>query len=104
MKLQIDISIFIRSGGSFGHVSGELDLDTLPAVGDTLSFAVPRDASIPKPHEFLGLLRIEDRVFDASNQSMISLMLEDLYFDSTEIAQEAGSYLERAFGFVVRVP
>ena len=103
MKLNIDISVFIRSGGAFGHVSGTLDLDTLPAVGDTLSFAVPRDASIPKPHAFLGLLRIEDRVFDVANQASITLMLEDLYFDSADVAREAGNYLEKAFGLAIHV-
>jgi hypothetical protein len=103
MKLHIDISIFIRSGGSFGHVSGTLELDTLPAVGDTLSFAVPRDPTVLKPQAFLGLLRIEDRVFDVANPSAITLMLEDLYFDSAEIAREAGNYLEKAFGLAVHV-
>jgi len=103
MKLNIDISVFIRSGGSFGHVSGTLDLETLPAVGDTLSFAVPRDAAILRPPAFLGLLRVEDRVFDVANQATITLMLEDLYFDTVEIAQAAGHYLEKAFGLAVHV-
>jgi len=103
MKINIGISIFIRSGGSFGHVSGTLDLDTLPVVGDTLSFADSRDSTILKPHAFVGLLKVEDRVLDASNQATPTLMLEDIYFDSAEIAQEAGRYLESAFGLAVHV-
>ena len=101
MKVNIDISVFIRSGGSFGHISGVLDLDLLPAVGDTLSFAVPRDPAVRKPDAFLGLLRVDDRVFDVANRSNVTLMLEDLYFDSAELAQEAGRYLESAFGLAV---
>ena len=103
MKVNIDISVFIRSGGSFGHISGSLELDTLPSVGDTLSFAVPRDTAVLKPLTFLGLLRIEDRVFDAAGQATVTLMLEDLYFDSAELAQEAGRYLDRAFGLELSV-
>jgi hypothetical protein len=103
MKVHIDISVFTRPGGPFGHISGDLDLDILPVVGDTLSFAVPRNASVAKPHAFLGLLKVEDRLIDASNQAMVSLALEDLYFDSVEIAQEAGRYLEKAFGLAVQV-
>ena len=75
MKFNIDISVFIRSGGSFGHVSGTLELDILPLVGDTLSFAMPRDVSLRKPHTFLGHLKVEDRVFDVTGQVGASLML-----------------------------
>ena len=103
MKLNIDISVFIRSGGSFGHISGTLELDMLPSVGDTISFVDARNTTVPKPHAFLGLLRVEDRVISAAGGAPVSLMLEDLYFDAVEDAQLTGRYLESGFGFALHI-
>jgi len=103
MIVSIDFSIFIRSGGSFGHVAGRLELDAAPSVGDTVSFTTPRDAAIAKPHAFVGLLTVEERVFDAANRAPLALMLEDLYFDSEEAAREVIPYLEGGFGLAVQV-
>jgi hypothetical protein len=103
MKFNIDISVFLRSGGPFGHVSGTLELEVAPSVGDTLSFVKPGDAGQSRPHAFAGLLRVEERVISAAGGAPVSLVLEDLYFDSAEDAQETGRYLESGFGFALHV-
>jgi hypothetical protein len=103
MIVSVDFSIYIRSRGSFAHVSGRLEMDAAPSVGDTLSFTTPRDAAIAKPHAFVGLLTVEERVFDAANRAPVALMLEDLYFDSAEAAREVIPFLEGGFGLSVQV-
>jgi len=103
MQFNIDISVFMRSGGAFGHISGMLELDMVPSVGDTLSFVDAKPGATARPHAFVGLLRVEDRVLSAGSRAPVSLMLEDLYFDSAEDAQEAGRYLESGFEFVLHV-
>lgn len=103
MKFSIDISIFIRSGSPFGHVSGALELAMVPMVGDTVSFVDAGATSAPKPHAFLGLLKVEERVIPAAGGATVSLVLEDLYFDSAEDAQDAGRYLESGFGLVLQL-
>jgi len=98
MKFHIDISVFLRSGGPFAHIAGTLELDMVPSVGDTLSFVTPKETGATKPHAFVGLLRVEDRVISAAGGAPASLVLEDLYFDSAEDAQDTARYLESGFG------
>jgi hypothetical protein len=103
MRIGIDVSIFTRSGGSFGHATGTLDLDLIPEVGDTLSFVFPNIAGAAIPRGFAGVLKVSDRVIDAAGKAPITLMLEDLMLSSVEDARAVSKYLADGFEVIVDV-
>jgi len=101
MKVTVDFSIFTKSGGAFANADGTLELDVLPQIGDTISFAFPKEAGLTRVPGFAGMLRVRDRVLDAGGASGISLALDDLVMPTVGEADSVAEYLEKGFGLAV---
>ena len=78
MKVTVDFSILTKSSGAFANATGTLELEMLPHIGDTISFAFPKDTALARAPGFTGMLRVRDRVLDAGGALNISLALDDL--------------------------
>jgi hypothetical protein len=98
MKFSIDVSIFTQSNGAFGNVTGTIELDAAPQIGDTISFAFPKIADLARAAGFTGMLRVRDRVFNVGGGSNIALSLEDLELSTVEEARAVAEFLEKGFG------
>jgi hypothetical protein len=102
MIIYIDVSVFSEEGGACGNVSGKLELQMVPQIGDSVSFtfsAKNKDAVLPT--DFDGILTVTDRVVSANveNQEVLaSLSLSDVMVPTRESALKVMDYLESAFG------
>ena len=103
MKIDIDISIFIRASGSYGHATGTLELPLVPSLGDTMSFVFAASTEAVKPSGFTGLLKVGDRIVDVAGKLNVTLILEDLTLESLKDAEEVAKYLATAFGIITDV-
>ena len=103
MRIGIDVSIFTRTDGSYGHATGTIELELIPQVGDTLSFVFPKIAGAAIPRGFAGVLKVSDRVLDVAGKTPITLMLEDLMLGSVEDARAVSKYLADGFEMIVNV-
>lgn len=103
MKLTIDVSVFVTNTLSWGRVWGPAEFVAVPALGATISFAVPRNAAIPVPVGFSAELKVEAVVFrpGVADETGVMLFLEDLVVESTEQGNAVAEYLGRAFGLFV---
>ena len=86
MKVIVDATIVTREAGSFGNVSGSIELSAEPRIGDTISFNTER-AGAEIPPGFNGLV----------------IELEDIEVQSVEDAQALIAYLEHAFKLFANV-
>jgi hypothetical protein len=103
VKVQIDISIFTRADGSYGHATGAIEMEVVPQVRDTVSFVFARTPNTHIPLGFSGLLKVESRLIDAAGRLPVTLMLEDLNLETVEQARKVATYLESGFGIDVHV-
>ena len=96
MKYPIDISVY-SPNRSVGMISGELELVTLPRIGETISFGSGKPAvPIPTVHQFSWQLRVA-HVLHPANGGRTMLALEDLNAASEVDARAIMAYLEQAF-------
>jgi hypothetical protein len=103
MKVIVDATIVTREAGSFGNVSGSIDLSAEPRIGDTISFSTEKAGS-EMPPGFNGLVRVRKRVLTAGGDPHGPLIeLEDIEVQSVEDAQALISYLEHAFKLFANV-
>lgn len=103
MKVIVDASITTREAGSFGNVSGSIDLSAEPRIGDTISFNTEKKG-VEIPPGFNGLVRVRKRVLTAGGDPHGPLIeLEDIEVESVEDAQALISYLEHAFKLFANV-
>jgi hypothetical protein len=103
MKVIVDASIVTRQAGSFGNVSGPIDLSAEPRIGDTISFSSSK-ASVEMPPGFNGLVRVKNRVLTAGGDPHGPLIeLEDIGVETIEDAQALISYLEHTFKLFANV-
>jgi hypothetical protein len=103
MKVIVDASITTREAGSFGNVSGPIELSAEPRIGDTISFASEK-ASVEMPPDFNGLVRVKNRVLTAGGDPHGPLIeLDDIQVETVEDAQALISYLEQAFKLFANV-
>ena len=103
MKVIVDASITTREAGSFGNVSGPIELSAEPRIGDTISFASEK-ASVEMPPDFNGLVRVKNRVLTAGGDPHGPLIeLDDLQVETVEDAQALIAYLEQAFKLFANV-
>ena len=97
MKVIVDASITTREAGSFGNISGPIELSAEPRIGDTISFNSSK-ASAEMPPGFTGLVRVKNRVLTAGGDPHGPLIeLEDFQVETVDDAQALISYLEQAF-------
>jgi hypothetical protein len=103
MKLTIDISVFVADTLSWGRVWGSAEFPEVPAIGATVSFAIPLKKAVPLPDGFTAELRVDSVVFrpNVKDETAVMLFLEDLVLESTEQADAVTKYLEQSFGLFV---
>ena len=99
MKLTIDVSVFVASTLSWGRVWGPAEFPVVPAIGTTISFAVPMKEGAHVPSGFSAELRVESVVFrpNVKDETGVMVFLEDLVVESMEQAAAVAEYLEQAF-------
>jgi hypothetical protein len=103
MKIAIDASIFTKEAGSFGKLSGPLELPCEPQIGDTISFIFPKNKAVLPLPGIAGQYRIEDRILGVYEGAEVIVMLEDITVDSIAQARALSDYLERGFDLVVTI-
>jgi hypothetical protein len=97
MKVNIDISVYLKSGESVGNITGQLDFNAAPVLDDVVSLIFPTSSYTPPPF-FLGLLRVEKRILIPNDKdSGISVVLSDLVVESLEHASAIFHFLEKGF-------
>ena len=103
MKVIVDASIVTREAGSFGNISGPIDLSAEPRIGDTISFSTSR-TGVEMPPGFNGLVRVKNRVLTAGGDPHGPLIeLDDINVETVEDAQALIAYLEQAFKLFANV-
>ena len=103
MKVIVDASITTREAGSFGNISGPIDLSAEPRIGDTISFSTSR-TGVEMPPGFNGLVRVRTRVLTAGGDPHGPLIeLDDINVETVEDAQALIAYLEQAFKLFANV-
>jgi hypothetical protein len=103
MKVIVDASITTREAGSFGNISGPIDLSAEPRIGDTISFSTSR-TGVEMPPGFNGLVRVRNRVLTAGGDPHGPLIeLDDISVETVEDAQALIAYLEQAFKLFANV-
>lgn len=100
MRVVIDISVFSDESGSYGVVSGPLDVEIVPVVGDVVSFSGAKAGTLfPSGTSFRGALRVTDRVVPANEgQGDVLVCLEDLKLRTDADASDCMSYFQNGFG------
>lgn len=102
MKVYIDASIFTR-GGSFGMVTGEIDLPHEPQIGDTIMLGRNAKSGAP-PNGFSGSMTVTGRIHVPTDTPLrLSLSLEDITVETVQDAQMLITYFEKGFGLHVHV-
>ena len=99
MKVYIDISIFTETL-AIGSVNGELELQEIPRVGDTITFMVPTNKNIlPLSGLEFDTLMVEHVTFWPLPcvAGSVSLTLKDLMLDTPEDGLKVAKYLEKGF-------
>lgn len=101
MKIHIDISVFVRGDVAFGRVSGNLELDALPAIGTKIALINPSKKWLPeKIHGFdwsLNITNISFAPLTDSSPSLTMLSLQDVCLDSTDDAEKFMNFAEKGF-------
>ena len=103
MKLTIDASVFVATTLSWGRVWGSVEFPAVPAIGTTVSFAIPVKGGVPLPNGFTAELKVESVVFrpNVKDETGVMVFLEDLVVESSEQAAVVTKYLERSFDLFV---
>lgn len=101
MRVHVDISVFTAESGSFGVVSGFLDMPIAPFVGDVVSFSSPKTGVLfPADTLFQGGLHVTDRVISVNmNEDSVMVCLEDLNLRTDADASDCVAYFQKGFGF-----
>jgi hypothetical protein len=98
VRLSVDFSVFLPSS-SAGVFSGTIELQTLPRIGETISFAHPKSNVLPvQVPGFAFLLKVEDVLHSANPADVISLALEDLTLEHMRDVEVLAQFLKDGFG------
>lgn len=96
MRTNVGFPIFWSGNHGGCNVSGALELDPVPAVGDRVALLAPGE---PLPHVgFSGQLQVEQRIIHAGGGGGVDLLLEPVVVDTEVQAQMLRQYFERVFG------
>lgn len=103
MRLIVDISVFVADVCSWGRIWGPVELQAIPSVGITLSFAFAPKYFHKLPDGFVSELRIESVVLGANikDETGVMIFLEDVIATSIGQADEFADYFDKAFGLHV---
>ncbi len=103
MKVVVDASIFTREDGSFGNVSGAVELSYEPHAGDLISFH-PTAASGPFPPGFTGMVEVTQRIHSAGGDPHgLLVSLEDITVQTIRDAQRLAEFFQAGFALHVNV-
>ncbi len=94
MKSYIDFSIFVFSKGAYGNVTGDIDLPSIPKIGDMVQL-FEDDAHL----EFPGQLRVTSITsVPANGPDDVVIGLEDVVVNSMDMAKDLATKLENECG------
>ena len=103
MEVIVDASIFTRESGSFGNVSGSMELSFEPHIGDTISF-LPSTRSGPCPPGFTATLRVTGRILAAGGDKLgLLIQLENINVDTVAAATALCAFFKDGFDLFVNV-
>ena len=98
MSIDIDFSIFTSAPSAEGVISGKIELNALPRIGDIVSFlASPNGHKFPAASEFNPLLNVE-KVIHQVNSQAVTLQLQDVVLPNKASVAEVTAFLEQGFG------
>jgi len=100
MKVHVDFSVYTDEDGSFGGVSGEIEVITLPQIGDSVSFMFSSKGIVIDPEVgFRGMLDVTSRIILANHEDQkLMLTLSDVVVKTRADALQLVKYFEDAFG------
>lgn len=102
MKLNIIFSIFDSPTSAFANVSGDIELPSLPRVGDEVMLFSNDESHLflgfAGRDRFAGSLHVESIVPLEGSHDEVTVILEDVVMDSKEAALELTSKLESKWG------
>ena len=96
----IDFSMFLSDGSAFGNVHGELELPSIPRVGEGISFLFPNNGVLPIAlPEFLGILQVENVTYapQASGTS-VWLSLDPVVLGNSADALSLCEFMQAGYG------
>ena len=99
MKVDIDFSIYSEEEGAYGSVSGEISVNVLPHIGDTISFLFSgKNIALDPLIGFDGMLEVTNRIISANREDRkLALSLGDVVVPTKNDALKLMQYLESAF-------
>ena len=98
MRIDIDFSIFTPAPSSEGVISGKIEVNELPRVGEMVSFSfAPNESKFPLESGFNPLLKVENVIHNANGQSA-AVQLQNLILPNKKSVIEVTAFLEQGFG------
>lgn len=102
MIIKLDLSIYIKTGISYGQITGVIESCVSPFSGSLISFQNPIKQTTLHPFGFWGGFLEVDKILIIPQPSKIGdllISLKDIVFNSEEDARCFTAYLEEGFGF-----
>lgn len=98
MRIDIDFSIFTSTPSAEGVISGKIEVNALPRVGEIISFyTAPNESKFPTNSSFDPLLKVESVIHNANGQKT-ALQLQDVTLPNKQSVAEVTVFLEQGFG------
>jgi hypothetical protein len=100
MKANIDIEIMLYPENAFGNVSGSMSFTEIPAVGDSISFLMPKELiKLQKMKNFTGILKVQSKMFLVNTLNTDPVLgLGTIIVEDTGSAKALMEYFEIGFG------
>ncbi|MGH6652175.1 MAG: hypothetical protein ACREB7_13710 [Sphingopyxis sp.] len=97
-RVYVDISL-LGIGTAYGRVSGSIDVETIPQIGDQLSFGSPKHGELPAEiGEIPYLLRVTDRIIAVNAGDVVQLSLEGIVTETEVRARLVMAFFEECHG------
>ena len=100
MRVYIDISVFSSPTESYGVINGDMEMDVIPRVGESISFAFPINKEIMplSASWFLGALKVTDITHrPTSSGTSVLVCLEPVILTSIDQCKALSDYMEKGF-------
>jgi hypothetical protein len=100
VSCHIDFSIFLSDGSAFGNIHGELELPSIPRIGEGISFLFPNNGVMPIVlPEFLGILRVENVTYTPQSLgTSISISLDSVVLRNSADALSLWEFMQAGYG------
>lgn len=95
MKIDIDFSIFDSPVTAYGNVTGDIEVQSIPSVGDVVELLSGK--AIPSFKGFSGKMKVNS-VIKVEGIDTLVFGLEDVVVESRAIAEELARWLESELG------